>query len=246
MPEPVRRAFLDANVLRGHLQTDVLLTLADFGAFHPRWSAEVLDEVRRNRPSRLPEEAIERRLTQMNLAFPQAMVTGYEYLEAEMHADEKDKHVLAAAVHSRSAILVTENVKDFTAPTSGPHAIRVERTSRFLNHLLEDNPQRVIAAMREMISRTRREPNSMSALIDKLASRHDLRSFAQNLNSVVALRHPGTHSEPVGGHRSTSARSVALDDVAPPTGAAQPPTAPLDPLTPSRKHEEDRGLDREA
>ena len=70
MPEPDRRAFLDANILRGHLQTDVLLTLADKGAFQPRWSAQVLDEVRRNRPPRLSEQAIDHRLNQMNLAFP--------------------------------------------------------------------------------------------------------------------------------------------------------------------------------
>src|SRR5918999_3348411 len=120
---PVRRAFLDANVLRGHLQTDVLLTLADLGAFQPRWSAEVLDEVRRNRPGRLSEEAIDRRLRQMNLAFPRAMVTGYEYLEPQMQADAKDQHVLAAAVRSRSTVLVTENVKDFWPPTEGSHAM---------------------------------------------------------------------------------------------------------------------------
>jgi predicted nucleic acid-binding protein len=133
MAEPQRQAFLDANVLRGQLTTDVLLTLADKGAFEPRWSQEVLAEVRRNRPPNLSEAAIDRRLSQMNRAFPQAMVSGYEHLMPQMRADEKDKHVLAAAVHVEATLLVTENVKDFDPPTTGPHAMHVDRTSQFLN-----------------------------------------------------------------------------------------------------------------
>jgi predicted nucleic acid-binding protein len=222
MPEPERRAFLDANVLRGHLQTDVLLTLADEGAFEPRWSAEVLDEVRRNRPPKLSEQAIDRRLNQMNQAFPRAMVSGYEHREPEMQADAKDKHVLAAAVHSQSTVLVTENVKDFNPPTTGPNAMRVEKTSQFLNQLVDDNPQRAVNAMNKMISRTDREPNSMSALIDKLASQQDLKGFAQKLNSVVEPEHRGTHPNLPGG-TAKSASAAAFEGVAPPTGAAQAP-----------------------
>ena len=45
-----------------------------------------------------------------------------------MRADEKDRHVLAAAVHGEVDVLVTENTKDFTPPTDGPHAMKVERT----------------------------------------------------------------------------------------------------------------------
>jgi hypothetical protein len=62
----------------------------------------VLEEVRRNRPPRLPEAAIDRRLSQMNRAFPKAMVSGYEHLMPQMQADDKDKHVLAAAVQAEA------------------------------------------------------------------------------------------------------------------------------------------------
>jgi hypothetical protein len=50
------RAFLDANVLRGQLTTDVLLTLAHERLFTPKWSAEVLQEVKRNRPDGVTAE----------------------------------------------------------------------------------------------------------------------------------------------------------------------------------------------
>jgi len=231
MPEPERQAFLDANVLRGHLQTDVLLTLADNGAFTPRWSAEVLDEVRRNRPPGLSEEAIDRRLNAMNKAFPRAMVTGYEHLVPEMQADAKDKHVLAAAVHSESTVLVTENVKDFSPPTTGPHAIQVDKTSAFLNKLVSDNPERAVAAMKQMISRTSREPNTLPALIEKLAAQRDLKGFAERLNAVVP---PDQRSTEVGRtpiQRSSasavekSPASIALDGVAPAAGATKTPAS---------------------
>ncbi|ONI73624.1 hypothetical protein BWI15_09290 [Kribbella sp. ALI-6-A] len=192
MPEPDRRAFLDANVLRGALQTDVLLTLAFRDEFQPRWNAEVMDEVRRNRPPGLSEAAIDRRLGQMNAAFPQAMVQGYEHLEPAMQADPKDKHVLAAAVHSRSTVLVTENVKDFSPPTTGPHAMPVQRLSKFLSDLTRENPARMVDAMRDMVGRNQREPNTVSALIDKMATLQDLRGFAQTLNSVVPEQDRGT------------------------------------------------------
>lgn len=169
-----RRAFLDANVLRGQLTTDVLLTLAYDERFDARWSQGVLDEVRRNRPPGLPEASIDRRLATMNKAFPRAMVSGHDHLMPDMRADPKDQHVLAAAVHSESDVLVTENIKDFDPPKSGPHAMQIERTSDFLNRLLDDQPEEVVAAMNEMISRTSREPNSMSALIDKMAEQQDL------------------------------------------------------------------------
>ncbi|MEV0288629.1 PIN domain-containing protein [Kribbella sp. NPDC050820] len=233
MPEPLRRAFLDANVLRGYLQTDVLLTLADHGVFQPRWSAEVLDEVRRNRPARLSEQAIARRLNQMNLAFPRSMVEAYEHLEPDMLADAKDKHVLAAAVHSKSTILVTENVKDFSPPATGPHAMPVEKTSPFLNSLLNQNPRLVVKALHEMITRTDREPNTLSTLIDKLASRNDLRGFAQQLNSVLPPDHRGTH--PTLGRPPKTAHTVALDGIPPLTTPIEPPRTPPPPRRPPHR-----------
>jgi predicted nucleic acid-binding protein len=245
MPEPQRRAFLDANVLRGHLQTDVMLTLADEGAFEPRWSAAVLDEVRRNRPPRLSEQAIDRRLNQMNQAFPRAMVSGYEHREPEMQADPKDKHVLAAAVHSQSTVLVTENVKDFNPPTTGPNAMRVEKTSQFLNQLVDDNPRRAINALNKMISRTDREPNTMSALIDKLASQQDLKGFAQKLNSVVEPEHRGTDPNLSAGS-AKSAHSAAFDGVAPPSGVAQAPgKTPVAPKAGQQNQEKAKGAEQD-
>lgn len=67
---------LDANVLIPNALCDLLLRLAEEDLYVPRWSAEILDEVRRNVPGVSPA-AIERRIVFMNTAFDTAMITGY-------------------------------------------------------------------------------------------------------------------------------------------------------------------------
>ena len=120
-------AFLDANVIRGQLTNDILLSLAEREVFNPRWSQTVLDEMRRNRPAGVSEKRIDHRIDAMNSFFPRAMTSGHEGLILGMNADLKDRHVLAAAVHSGSQVLVTDNVKDIDPPSTGPNAMRVEK-----------------------------------------------------------------------------------------------------------------------
>ena len=112
MPFP---AFLDTCALYGAALTDTLLRIAEQDAFRPMWSPDVLEELRRNlnKIPGLAERAADRRIRAMTEAFPEAMVEGYEPLIAGMTCDPKDRHVLAAAVHSDSQVLVTFNVDDF-------------------------------------------------------------------------------------------------------------------------------------
>jgi len=215
------RAFLDANVIRGQLTNDVLLSLAERDVFEPRWSQHVIDEMRRNRPAGVDEARIDKRIAAMNRFFPRAMTQGYEGLEQQMHADAKDKHVLAAAVHSSSNVLVTDNVKDFDPPSSGPHAMRVERLSQFLSRKLEEDSDRVLAGLGNMIRRNRRDPRTMAGLIDKMAAQHELRGFAQKLNSVVPPDHRGTHPSLA----AKLTHAIALDGTTPPAAEMRDRTA---------------------
>jgi PIN domain len=215
----LEQAFLDANVIRGQLTNDILLSLADRDVFEPRWTRGVLDEMRRNRPPGVPEERIDRRIGQMNRAFPDAMVTGHEPLIERMHADEKDKHVLAGAVHGGADVLVTENVKDFNPPSSGEDVMRVEKLSQFLSRKLEQNPERVVPALRAMVDRNRLDPRTMPALIDKMAKMPELRGFAQKLNAAVEPHERGT--APVLAANQRKAASAALDGIADARGAVE-------------------------
>ena len=220
------RAFLDANVIRGQQANDILLSLADREVFEPRWTQNVVDEMRRNRPPGVSEASIDRRITMMNRAFPEAMTEAPpQALQEQMQADPKDKHVLAGAVYSESDVLVTDNLKDFDAPTSGPNAMRVESLNQFLSRKLEEDPERVQAGLQDMVTRYKRDPRTMSALIDSMAEGQELKDFAKNLNSVVPPEHRGT-SPALGATERGSAEYAALEGVARPGTIQAPTTAP--------------------
>lgn len=74
-------ALLDANVLIPNALCDFLLRLAEEDLYQPRWSASILDEVRRHVP--VPPAAIDRRIAFMNAAFDDALVTGYGHASSE-------------------------------------------------------------------------------------------------------------------------------------------------------------------
>jgi hypothetical protein len=241
-PSAPERAFLDANVIRGQLTNDILLSVAAHDVYEPRWSQEVIDEMRRNRPAGVSEEAIDKRIAQMNKFFPRAMTSGYEGLTPEMQADPKDQPVLAAAVHSGSDVLVTENVRDFNPPSTGPHAMRVERLSQFLNRKLSEQPERVQAALTQMVDRNRFSPRNMSELIDKMATMPELRAFAQRLNTVVPPDQRGT-TEVLNANQRRTPESVALDGVADPRGATETSPSAVDPS--SRIHTGGPNRDRD-
>jgi hypothetical protein len=238
------RAFLDANVIRGQLTNDILLSLAEQDMFEPRWTAQVIDEMRRNRPAGVSEERIDQRIAAMNDYFPEAMTSGHEGLEPLMQADAKDRHVLAGAVHSGSAVLVTDNVKDFDPPASGPHAMKVERVAEFLSRKLEQEPGRVVGALDAMVRQNRRHPRSMSALIDQMASQPELLKFADRLNEAVPPSDRGT-SELLKSSELGSTRSAALEGVADARGAVE--TAPTQSQRPQTRspHAQERGKDTE-
>ncbi len=113
MSRPV--VVVDANVLYGIEVTDLLLTLATQRSLRVHWSLEILDEVKRNlalRPE-LSDEAIEHRIRQMNQALPDAQHDAPADLIAEMSINDKDRHVLALAVHLNAPTVVTHNLRDF-------------------------------------------------------------------------------------------------------------------------------------
>ncbi|MEU8227931.1 hypothetical protein [Kribbella sp. NPDC048915] len=118
-----------------------------------------MDEMRRNQPPGMSEEAIDKRIGRMNTAFESALTAAPpQGLQDQMQADPKDKHVLAGAVNSQSDVLVTNNLKDFNPASSGPHAMRVENLSQFLIRKLDEDPARVQAGLQTMVDRNRRSP----------------------------------------------------------------------------------------
>ena len=93
----------DACVLYPAPLRDLLLHLARTGLFAARWTDEIQQEWSRNLLKTRPELAdkLPRTIALMNLAVPDAVVTGHEALvEGLQLPDASDRHVLAAAIRA--------------------------------------------------------------------------------------------------------------------------------------------------
>jgi predicted nucleic acid-binding protein len=158
--------FLDTCVLLKPYLCDTLLSIAEAGVYRPLWSPTVMTELERNLARRgLGEKQIKHRVDEMNGAFPDALVTGYEALIGEMVNDPKDRHVLAAAVRSGAEALVTENLRDFPREAVRPYNIEVVSQDNFLLDQLDLRPGKVIDALGRQVSRYRREPRTVESLL---------------------------------------------------------------------------------
>ncbi len=132
---------LDACVLLPMPLADTLFRMAEqLRLYVPHWTDEIMDEVSRNLVAKFkltPEQARHRE-EQTRRAFPSARVdSSYRLLTPVMKNDLKDRHVLAAAVRSRSELVVTYNKKHFPRAALEPFGISCSGPSSFLRDLYD-------------------------------------------------------------------------------------------------------------
>lgn len=114
-------ALADACILASALKRNMLLSLAEREFFRVRWSSRILDETEttiakllRRKGNHDPEAGAKRQRGNMCRAFAEALVDGFEPLEAALtEINRKDRHVLAAAVKTSASVIVTDNLRDF-------------------------------------------------------------------------------------------------------------------------------------
>lgn len=151
-----------------HLR-DTLLRLAERGLYRALWSAEIIEELKRSLVGAdVAPGSVDRLIAEMRRAFPDSEVTGYLPLVNSMTCEPKDRHVLAAAVRSNAAAVVTFNVSDFPAASTGPFEVDVIHPDAFLLDLLDLAPALVTAEIKEQAAANRREPRSIESLLSAL------------------------------------------------------------------------------
>lgn len=163
---------LDANVLYGIEVTDLLATMATRRLFRPHWSLQIMEEVRRNLGLRadLDPSAIERRIDRMNSALPDAQVEIPGSLIDAMPVNEKDRHVLALAVHVGAPTIVTDNLQDFPAEACGAFDVEAVSADAFVLHQVHLYLDGVLASIDTMAERRRRRPKTRLEIIDRLSA----------------------------------------------------------------------------
>ena len=146
--------FLDTNVIYPILTRDILLWYAHFELYTPKWSPDIFEEWKGvMRRKNVPETDIEKRVDNVNLAFPSALVHGYESITETLQLpDSKDRHVLAAAIKSNAGIIVTNNLKHFSLDYLHSFNITAKNVDDFLTDLIDLNHEIALEAFQTMVS----------------------------------------------------------------------------------------------
>jgi predicted nucleic acid-binding protein len=139
-------AFYDANVLIPHEIRDILMISAHTRLHSVYWSEDVFAEWLRNAGAKklAPVETVLRFQANLNEMYPDALITRVRYsaLIESMTNDEKDRHVLAAAVIAEAEVLVTRNIDDFPRESVEKYNIEVQTPDQFVRHQAEFSPPR--------------------------------------------------------------------------------------------------------
>ena len=167
-----------------HLR-DTVLRLAERGLYRALWSADIVDELRRNLAEVVDPTAVDHLLDQMAAAFPDAEVTGYQSLLDGLTCDPKDRHVLAAAVRADAAAIVTFNTNDFPDHSVEPFELDVIHPDTFLLDQLDLGPVAVIQELVQQAAANRRAPKTVPQLLDAL-ERAGVPAFADEVRRRTA------------------------------------------------------------
>jgi len=131
---------------------DTLLRLAAGPRLYlPRWTDQIMAEVSRNLQENfgLSAEQAAYRESEIRRHFPEAWVDGYQELIPSMTNNEKDRHVLAAAVRVNAELIVTYNAKDFPQAALAPYSITIQGPSTFLMNLYHLDPKALLKVLEQ-------------------------------------------------------------------------------------------------
>jgi len=138
---------LDACVLANFSLCDTLLRLAEPpGLFEPKWSEEIIRETTHTLESKLgwPSSLAAHLEAELRAHFGEAWISGYEPLIPQMANDEKDRHVLAAAAHGHTSIILTLNLRHFRPEHLKPWGIRALHPQSFLSKIFREEQMLVM------------------------------------------------------------------------------------------------------
>lgn len=158
---------VDANVLFPLTLRDTLLRAASEGYYQLRWSRDILGEMERNLVSTgtMASDKAARLRSTMERFFPEAMVTGYEPLIADMRNHAKDRHVVAVAVKAGAQVVTTANLRDFVPL---PVGIDARSPEDFRCNLFDLDPAGFVRLLRDQAADLQNPPVSFGSLLARL------------------------------------------------------------------------------
>jgi len=177
---------LDTNVIYPIEIRDLLFWFAHFELFTPKWSKHIFDEWEEVMARKgISEQEAKRRSNIANQAFPDALVTNYESLIGTVDLpDEKDRHVLAAAIKVNANIIVTNNLKDFPKDCLAAFGLTARSADDFLADIIDLNHERAVEAFRRMVVNRRNPAMDEYRVLENLR-KNGLKNTADYLHSLI-------------------------------------------------------------
>lgn len=160
---------LDACVLANFSLCDTLLRLAEPARlYEPKWSEEIIRETTRTLESKLgwPSSLTAYLESELRAHFSEAWVIGYEPLIPRMANDDKDRHVLAAAVHGEAPIIVTFNLRHFRSEHLQPWGIRALHPETFLIEIFRQEEAAVLMKLEQQAADRGRSLRKLLAVLN--------------------------------------------------------------------------------
>jgi predicted nucleic acid-binding protein len=162
----------DANVLYSASLRDLFVELATTDVVEARWTEEIHEEWMRNVLINRPDlgfEQLSRTKNLMNANVENCLVRGYEAIIQELELpDLGDRHVLAAAIRSRSKFIITFNLRDFPEEALAPYDILAQHPDDFILHLLDLDWQTVCKAAEKQRMRLKNPPKTPDEYLETL------------------------------------------------------------------------------
>jgi predicted nucleic acid-binding protein len=162
----------DACVLYSALLRDLLMHLCLKGLIQLRWSDAIHDEWTRsliaNRPD-LDPARINRTRALMERALPAASAYRYdELIDALVLPDPDDRHVLAAAIHCGSEVIVTFNLSDFPDVALSRYRVEALHPDDLFAELIASDAVKFVGAVRELRAALQNPAYTPNEVIDAL------------------------------------------------------------------------------
>lgn len=164
----------------------MLLWFAHYDLYTPKWSEHIVDEWRIVMERKgVSSEVASKRVNKMNLAFPDALVKNYKGLIPAIHLpDEKDRHVVAAAIKVNANIIVTNNLKDFPEEHLQSFGLSAKSADDFLTDIIDLNQEKTKEAFKEMVCYKKNPELDEYEVLDQMR-KCGLTQTADYLHSII-------------------------------------------------------------
>ncbi len=178
----------DSCVLYPAPLRDLLMHLALSDLYQAKWTNQIHDEWIKNllvnRPD-LTAKMLNRTRNLMNSHVRDCLVENYQSLIPRLKLpDQNDRHVLAAAIHSKASVIVTYNLKDFPQSILKEHKIKSIHPDQFILYLMESSSKIVCESVERHRSSLKNPPKNKKEYLTIL-KQQSLELTVEKLQSLM-------------------------------------------------------------